>query len=1458
MRPGLITLYRAAARSGALRVGAALLVPLAVALAPADAQPTPRAMSATATLPESNEAMILSSRVEDAVKAGDFRLAIRLIEQVTELPAELVVTPATRTYYPVWRQGVRLLRRLPPAGVQLYRQLYDAEVAARLEQAAAETSVEALRELFRRYPIASAWPQIGQELMGLLLDRGAYGESVEVARELAASGAAPPPEREAQLVVALGRIQAWDEAERRLAALEEQAAAHGRTDWPDRLRDVRRWLERARGEGPAARESARRFEPLLESELAWDQPLTPIGDAGNFDDDDVLTDAIAQTRRLPLHAPAIAAGAMVVRMRGTLWCLDALTLTPRWRAPEIPAESTNLPAKWRAIGGGIMFGSPDAVGDDRLRLSRDARRFIAEPLHHCVTIAFGLVLSVEALQPADAEPNDTPLTFGRGGDMTIPNELVARELATGRLVWRSGGDAGAPLFGAAIQDAPLAVGDVLVAAVAQGGELRLVALDPPTGRVLRTTTLVGPPTHFPVEGGRCQLLADETTLYVCTGNGVVAAVSQDEFRWKWAAVYPSTLGVHLGMVWWRPQLVAAAESPVDRPLLSADLLVLAPVDSSEIFALDRFTGQERWRVPRAEHTSMLGLTSTGLVLGGSRLSCVDLSDGRTLRWRSVPLELSGRPALRGERIFAPTRGGLLVCDARTGRVVQDACVGRPPDRWTTANVVAGADALFAVAPSGVTRYPDPDATEAACDALRAADERDIRAALGSAWLRLLAADYPAAIELLDDVTAPDERFSETRDRLLSITFVALARDTGEGRAKLDWLRRAASLSLAPEAAARLANLIGATLEEAGLVADALDHYREVLLASPAALVTESDDPALRRAAWLHAAQRVRRCLAQLPAGPRAAYLDSLTAARPEADAARLDRARLVVASEPQMAELRRALTLANTRPELAVLTLPDADDSALPLNTRRALHLARWETHVALGRLTEAAADRAVWNETFAAVADAEPASQPATTDGDDELRRVERIDRALRKLEQAVEAPFDEEFGKRWDMPAAELILDPRVNTPSLARTLLVRDLRDRQVALCSTRVGTQIRKTWDALEQNGRLDHFRERAAAEVFLGNSGELVDADRLAWPAALYGDLAAVPVAGGLVCVGLGPERGGGQRIWELAIPEWNEVSDEFVDRCVGGREGFYFASRPTRVALAGLHDGQVRWQRDLATISVARLYLAGDRLIVVGTGQELLSMSAVFGDDLRRVAPGLGTLRAAHVLGDTLVAWTDDALHALDPTTLEPQWSLAIHGVRQWLEVAGRPWVAFRSRSRPGWNVIDVAAGKPVFDEPLATFSDAALFVVDGGRLLVATSPGAGGDGEQRRNLQLAAYDAATAAELWNTTIDTTVPLNAAQLRAHPDHLPLLLLRRPGNVEGWNDLSSLTIQLLEKSSGTASRSLPVGRHFDSLVRQLEQRRAWCGVALVATPTRVFVQAAGNIVAYGTAPPAGVP
>ena len=159
---------------------------------------------ASATLPESNEALLLSSRIEEAIGAGDYRLAIEQIERLMRLPGGLVMAPATRTYYPVWRQAFRLLAQLPPAGVELYRQMYDAEVEARFREAVSQADIGALRELFRGYRLSSEWEGVGIELATRLLDDGAYGEAIEVMGEITATGAGFSRENRLQLAVSLG------------------------------------------------------------------------------------------------------------------------------------------------------------------------------------------------------------------------------------------------------------------------------------------------------------------------------------------------------------------------------------------------------------------------------------------------------------------------------------------------------------------------------------------------------------------------------------------------------------------------------------------------------------------------------------------------------------------------------------------------------------------------------------------------------------------------------------------------------------------------------------------------------------------------------------------------------------------------------------------------------------------------------------------------------------------------------------------------------------------------------------------------------------------------------------------------------------------------------------------------------------------------------------------------------
>ncbi|NUQ50709.1 MAG: hypothetical protein HUU27_12450, partial [Phycisphaerae bacterium] len=179
-------------------------------------------MVATATLPESNEAMLLSSRAEEAIRQADYRLAIELIDRTRMLADGLVAAPASRTYHPVWRHAQRLLEQLPPAGVDLYRSLYDGEVAARLEAARRSSDLRELRQLFRTYSVSSHWPAVARELASLLLDVGDYAEAIEVLREL--HRAAPDDlVSAAQLAAALALSDAPDAASRVMQELPSAA-----------------------------------------------------------------------------------------------------------------------------------------------------------------------------------------------------------------------------------------------------------------------------------------------------------------------------------------------------------------------------------------------------------------------------------------------------------------------------------------------------------------------------------------------------------------------------------------------------------------------------------------------------------------------------------------------------------------------------------------------------------------------------------------------------------------------------------------------------------------------------------------------------------------------------------------------------------------------------------------------------------------------------------------------------------------------------------------------------------------------------------------------------------------------------------------------------------------------------------------------------------------------------------
>lgn len=1370
--------------------------------------------------------MILSSRVEEAAAAGDYPLALRLINQIMDMSGELVLDPRRHVYYPASRRAVQLLRNLPPAGVRIYEQLVNAEAAARFATAKKNADLGELRELFRRYPIAADWPDIGRELVARYLEDGTFADAVAVLREMESAGVPATIESRAQSIVALTMSGATSEALALMSGLANETAGATPAQ-AETIKRVSEWYQkRMKNSGE------RGITPLLQADLPWRAPLNGVEGAQTLSND-VTANAIGYHRALPLITAVTEGDTLVLRARGVLWAIDALTMTRRWQVVEPRFQETITQYNDWAFGGGA---TDDESSDPNL--PPEARTLLHNALQHAVSTGAGFVYTIEPRSPTDAEL--TPQTNFPPAEPPHPNVLVARDALNGQPEWRVGADPADPLYGGSFQDVPQLVDDRLLVMVRTPGakqELTLVALNPRDGKLLARATVVGPPFYLPATGGRAMLVVDESTIYIATGNGAVAALDRATLAWKWAATY-STANARMNR--WFPWGGNQEEEPrreysIDRPIVAADVLVVAAVDSAEILAFDRFDGRLRWRIDRREALALLGAVSEGVLIAGSTITCISPADGTTVAWRSVPLELTGRIAIDASSIFVPTRGGVLALDARNGRVIAAQHMDRvaPATDALAANLAIAAGSLMAAGPNEIAKYPDPVAVRTACEQRIAAPGDDPRARLALAWVRSQEHDFAGALELLEHLDATDTAVIAARDALLSTTFVALSRSSAGAEERLTWLRRAASLPLGDESASDLALLVGRTLEDAQRWSEALAHYKNAILHQRGGLLVPVGDGAYRRAAWLDATARIQVCLAKIPTAEADAFFEELAAdAEKLNNPSMLERARRIVGTRAPSAEIDRALLMQIAAPELAADYL-SASQTGLDDATRARLLLKRWEIHVALGALDAAHADREIWRRDFAAAA-----TQPASDGTDDtDARRVEKLEWTMRKLEQALDVPFDEHFYRVWADNHCELILDAAPPRQTPGSFILTRDLGNRQIVLRGNS-GDRRRVTADAVA-GVSAPKAEEIDAGQLLVQRNENNAGPSRSCWPSAVFGQRAVLPVFGGIACVGLGPERAGGKRLWESPTG-WTDIPLDFFERCAVSAAGVCFSPRGGRLELLDWSDGRPRWVRELGAVSAKRVMAAAHSVIVLTDDRDLLSIDAEYGERVARWASSNGSVLRAMVIDDVLVVRTEEAVSGFDPDTLDRKWSFPIQGT-PCEPVIGRPWVLIRPREVE-WSVVDVHTGRSVL-QPLVHMDDSIMAVGADERLLFVATQTERNSG-RTREAHVQAYDLDTAKQMFIVDVDDAAEMNATQLIAHERYIPVLTVSRGETRHGEAAEPHIRIVLIDKRGGTALPAQDIDRDFPS------RRGPYCAPLLVASPTRMFVQMAGTTAAYG--------
>ena len=359
--------------------------------------------------------------------------------------------------------------------------------------------------------------------------------------------------------------------------------------------------------------------------------------------------------------------------------------------------------------------------------------------------------------------------------------LVAHDLKTGRAVWEAGGshgNAGDPLAATYIVGAPLVLDRRLYCLGESGSEVRLLALDPRTGRLDWSQTLSTSPPP-PYDNSRRQSglspssFGDVLICPIASEQVVAVSLAQRSLSWRYSFKGPADQYDPRRQVFQQPVfqqqrgiqpmgMTAVDQNHwLDSHAIIDDLrVIITPGDAGELYCLNLLDGTLAWKKPRGEGLFVAGVHQGNvLVVGRSYVQALKLSDGEPA-WQeptSIPLP-NGRGFVAGEYLYLPlATAEVAAISLRDGRIVARArsLAGNAP-----ANLVAVRGFVVSQGADFIEAYRQLDALEAEIADTLVARAEDSQALALRGEIRLQRgnvadayADLKRALELKSDDAA---------------------------------------------------------------------------------------------------------------------------------------------------------------------------------------------------------------------------------------------------------------------------------------------------------------------------------------------------------------------------------------------------------------------------------------------------------------------------------------------------------------------------------------------------------------------------------------------------------------------------------------------------------------------------------------------------------------------------------
>lgn len=843
-----------------------------------------------AVLHPSEEAATLLSRANDGIERQDWKLAIDSLQRIIELPGEHVLTADGQLYESARRHAQRVLAQLPEAGRQAYRRVHDGEASALFEKARLEHDLDLCRIVAERFLLTGVGDEAAATLADWLMDEGRFSEAACVLQSLRTvhpdsdlpEWVVPSrwaiclarlgqPERAARLLVEAATTRpAPAEASKRDERVRQVRASLHQVSLPSTTRPAAGW-PMVMGT-PARAGPMPSVEPAFPPASPWHLalPIPPPREGLGR-----IRQYAADQKLLPAALPVTDGRIVLFKAGSQLLAIDAETFETVWQSETPAAEVAQSLAP--SLQQGVVLGPAGWVvqggGDQDAFLARHPLviQLYQDSIGGGVALALGIALTIEwPLRLPDPiqlwGPDGQPL-LQRGyyaPTGLVPNRLVACSAADGRLLWST--ENNVDLAGAQFLALPLALGDRLVAPCRLGSDLYAVVLDSLTGNLLRHVYLCGIGSEwFDPLYALPPCLADGV-IYFPTGRGVLAAMEGSDFSIRWVSRYDHAAGKTRGDSWLPAPAIAVA-----------DVVLLTPGDADALLCFDRASGRIRWMIPRGDAQYVIAATDQRVWLGGETVAAIDVETGRPVWTRACP-PASGRGVLAGDRLYLPTRSGLVAIQAADGRTIDLPQTGEPEP---LGNLLAWDGSLFSLGAFDARKYPDLEHGYRQALARHQADPADGSAAIRLAWLELLRGKPQAALASLAGVPPAFEAHHPQRYnhlihlRVVAMLELAAGADLNAAEA-LRLLEQARAIVRSPSDAIQAAVALGDHYRRQGRLADACRQYLSLVLSAEGDEMLSQGEGYESRARAL-VVRRLAKVMADLPRSDQETLLAEIRA-----------------------------------------------------------------------------------------------------------------------------------------------------------------------------------------------------------------------------------------------------------------------------------------------------------------------------------------------------------------------------------------------------------------------------------------------------------------------------------------------------------------------------------------------------------------------------------------------------